>query len=168
MQWLNDDKLFYELLSPDTLATIIELRVHPHIGNICSGIHDYFLAAPQIPDLSPNESQQLLIVFNKLETELNIIFKKESTLLFPCLKQNSNAPQKCLTASAIDMIETAQFKITFLLSQIRQILNNYIYKDWSIEFRNCVNQFFELENAAFRWIHTEQNHLFPSAEKVLA
>jgi len=165
MQWLNNDKFFYELVSAETLATIIELRVHPHISNICSHIHDYLLDSPEIPDLDETQGQCLLVLFNKLETELNILFRKETAFLFPCLKQNPQAPENCFTRSAIEMIETAQYKIIILVTEIRQLLNNYIYKDWSIEFKNCVSQLFELENAVFRWIHIEQNYLFESVQK---
>jgi hypothetical protein len=160
MQWMNEDKIIYEVLSKESLSAIIELRVHPHISKICSDIHDYMLQNEQISDIGTAESEMLHIQFEKLESEIILLFKKETNVLFPCLREHPITPEVCLDDAIVGVMQYAQHKITIMLMQIRQLLNNYIHKNWSKEFIICVNYFFELENAVFRWINIEQNYLF--------
>src|SRR4051812_39038449 len=107
MQWLSGDRLFYDVLSKDSLVTIIELRIHPYITELCSSVHDYFLDNPYIEDLSPNESMLLQTQFKQVEKELNSVFKKETGNLFPCLRKNVAEPERCFQETTMESIQAA-------------------------------------------------------------
>ena len=93
--------------------------------------------------------------------ELTHLFLKEKGLIFPGIRKSGN--DFVLPAPAVQLIQQTQEKINQLLIRLRLLLNNFQMKpEWSTGWKNCVQQFFQLEKKIHQWIYIEQNMLYPA------
>lgn len=146
--------------SPVGLCDIIEKKCQPEINTSIKGIEYYFseLSTNEIPD-SVMELVQLL--FYKLQDEVQHIFLKESGLIYPGIKKANDA--FFIEKRASETITHTQQVITNLLLKLRQLLNNYVVPpESSKEWKDCVHEFYQLENKIHRWIYIEQSLLYPA------
>ena len=149
-----------DAISAPALCKRIEVECQPELLSICKQIEVYFLEHPmEQPD---NEVTELILtVFGKMVDEITHLFLKEKGLIFPGIRKNGS--DFVLPATAIQLIQQTQEKINQLLIRLRQLLNNFQMKPgWSTDWKNCVQQFFQLEKKIHQWIYIEQNMLYPA------
>lgn len=149
-----------DAISATMLCKMIELECQPELLSICNQIEGYFLEHPM--EQTDNEVTELILtIFGKMVDELTHVFLKEKGLIFPGIAKSGN--DFMLPAPAIQMIQHTQEKISQLLLRLRQLLNNFQMKPgWSSDWKNCVQQFFQLEKKIHQWIYIEQNMLYPA------
>jgi iron-sulfur cluster repair protein YtfE (RIC family) len=100
------------------------------------------------------------MLFGKMVDELTHLFLKEKGLIYPGIL--AKGLQFVLQPAVIQQIQLTQEKITALLNRLRQLLNNFQMKPtWSAEWKNCVQDFFQVEVKIHQWIYVEQNLLYP-------
>ena len=147
-------------ISASALCNRIEFECQPELLTICKQIEAYLLEHPtEIPD---NELAELILtVFGKVFDELTHIFLKERVLIFPEIVKRGIDFE--MPAPVIQLIQLTQEKISQLLNRLRQLLNNFQMKPgWNNDWKNCVQQFFQLEKKIHQWIYVEQNMLYPA------
>jgi len=147
-----------DAISASALCRRIECECQPELLSICKQIEAYFLEHPlEQPD---NEVTELILtVFGKMVDELTHLFLREKGLIFPEIIQSGN--DFILPTPALQLIQQTQEKINQLLIRLRQLLNNFQMKPgWSNDWKNCVQQFFQLEKKIHQWIYIEQNMLY--------
>ncbi|MBU3743080.1 MAG: hypothetical protein FGM61_00845 [Sediminibacterium sp.] len=147
-----------DAISAPALCKRIELECQPELLSICRQIEIYFSEHPmEQPD---NEVTELIVtVFGKMVDELTHLFLKEKGLIFPGIRNSEQ--DFVLPTPAIQLIQHTQEKISQLLIRLRLLLNNFQMKPgWSNDWKNCVQQFFQLEKKIHQWIYIEQNMLY--------
>ena len=155
-QW--DTKL-QETLDLQALCMLIENECQSEIRSSCKVIADYFAenTKQEVPD-PLYELVQLL--FTKLQDEVEHLFRKETVLIFPVIKNVKSA--YTILSKVTESIYQTQQGIINLLLKLRQLLNNYtVQPGWSREWRSCVNELFVLEREVHQWIYIEQSVLYP-------
>lgn len=149
-----------EQISPIGLCDIIEKRCQPEINSSICRIEHYFtqLSKNEIPE-STLELVQLL--YSKLQDEVQHVFRKESGLIYPGIKKTQTG--FFIEKRATDTIQQTQQVIVNLLLKLRQLLNNFVVSpSASKEWKDCVHEFYQLENKIHRWIYIEQSLLYPA------
>ena len=161
------DKYSQEALTPEGLCNLIEYKYQKDIQE-SSGKINYFLGRnAQIIELSDSVSELVHMLFQKLDDEVQHLFKKESVIIFPCIKHHYNGteriiPTTCVENTVYRNIQGTHKVILNLVHKLRQVLDNYTADpDWSAEWKDCLNELFTLENKIYNWIHLEQNFLYP-------
>jgi iron-sulfur cluster repair protein YtfE (RIC family) len=161
------DRYSQEALTPEGLCNIIEYRYQSEIRQCSENIRGFLTANPQVLELSDSVSDLVHLLFQKLDDEVEHLFKKESVIIFPCIKHHYNGteriiPNTCVENSVYRNIQGTHKVILNLLQKLRQVLDNYSTDPaWSHEWRDCLNELFVLENKIYNWIHLEQNYLYP-------
>jgi len=113
-------------------------------------------SVPAVADL-----QQLL--FGKMQAEIIQLIRKETSLLFPAIRDTS-AGNKNLRTAAYNNIQQSFQKIQLLLQKVRQISGNYqLQEQWSTEYKLCIGDMFITEQLLQQWIYVAQNILYPAA-----
>jgi iron-sulfur cluster repair protein YtfE (RIC family) len=99
-------------------------------------------------------------VYNPQANQTDHLFLKEKGLIYPGIQ--AKGLQFLLQPAVMQQIQVTQGKITAILNRLRQLLNNFQMKPfWSTEWKNCVQDFFQLETKIHQWIYIEQNMLYP-------
>lgn len=141
------------------LCKKIELECQPELLAICSRIEQFF-SQHTANKFEDQHIELVLMLFTKLFDELTHLFLKEKGLIYPGI-QHKGADFVLLPA-VVKLIQHTQKKITAILVQLRQLLNNFQMKPaWSAAFKNCVQHFYQLETKVHQWIYIEQNLLYP-------
>jgi iron-sulfur cluster repair protein YtfE (RIC family) len=126
---------------------------------LCSRIEIYF-AEHTINELDDQHIELVCMMFGKMVDELTHLFLKEKGLIYPGIQ--AKGLQFLLQPAVMQQIQVTQGKITAILNRLRQLLNNFQMKpSWSTEWKNCVQDFFQLETKIHQWIFIEQNMLYP-------
>lgn len=156
---------FHEL-TPGNLCNVIANKFHFPITHQTEQVMAYFnlerqddRSAPAVADL-----QQLL--FSKIQTETSQLIRKESTVLFPVIRNVSalNKSKKNIPKAAYQSIQQSFGRVLLLLQKLRQISGNYqLQQQWSAAYKLCVNDIFITEQLLQQWIYVEQNILYPAA-----
>lgn len=148
-----------DAISVPALCKRIELECQPELLSICKQIEAYFQEHPlETPD-DHEVSELIVTVFGKMADELTHLFLKEKGLIFPRIVKGGDG--LVLPAPVIQQIQHTQEKIYQLLIRLRLLLNNFQMKPgWSSDWKNCVQQFFQLEKKIHQWIYIEQNMLY--------
>ncbi len=155
-----------EALTPEGLCNLIEMDFIPDIQLSLEDIQKYFDKNIHTK-ADPVSAELVALMFIKLKDELDHLFRKEKGILFPFIKQSFAGTMrvgksKGIDAKVIDSLNKTQKGIIQLLQKMRQVLNNYSPLSYSTpEWKDCVNDMFELENKIFQWIHIEQTLLYP-------
>lgn len=161
------DKYSQEALTPEGLCNIIEFRYQSEISQLAGDIRVYLDENPQVTELSDSVSELVHLLFQKLSDEVAHLFKKESLIIFPCIKHHYNGterivPTTCVENSVYRNIQGTHKVILNLVHKLRQVLDNYSTEpSWSTGWKDCLNEMFNLENKIYNWIHLEQNYLYP-------
>jgi iron-sulfur cluster repair protein YtfE (RIC family) len=161
------DKYSQDALTPEGLCNIIEYNYQAEIKQSRDKIRGYLNDNLQVLELSDSVSDLVHLLFQKLNDEVEHLFKKETVIIFPCIKHHYNGterilPDRCVENSVYRNIQGTHKVILNLLQKLRQVLDNYITDPaWSIEWKDCLNEMFTLENKIYNWIHLEQNYLYP-------
>ncbi len=67
-----------------------------------------------------------------------------------------------LQPAALESIHQRQQVITNLLQKLRHLLQDYNIKpSWHKDWKECVNEMFQLESKVYQWIHVEGSLLYP-------
>lgn len=147
-------------IPPAALCDQIEQECHDELLSICSDIEHYFEQQEEM-HFSDSIAEIVQLVFLKMEDEMKHLFLKEKNLIFPVIK--SRKPLFVLAPAVWTYIVHTQRGIADLLQKIRHLLNHFqVLPNWSKGWRDCVQQFFQLEKKIHQWIFVEQNILYPS------
>lgn len=163
----QNDTVSNELLSPEGLCMLILKDYHPSITESCNKIESFLLSNQYGKDISIPLSELVHLIFMKLNDEVKHFFLKESGIIFPAIKKNAkNKTGKSdvhfLQPSALESIHQRQQVITNLLQKLRHLLQDYnIQPSWHKEWKECVNEMFQLESKVYQWIHLEGSLLYP-------
>ena len=142
-----------------SLCKKIELECQPELLALCSRVEIYF-TQHAVNEIDDQHVELVFMLFGKMVDELTHLFLKEKGLIYPGIQ--AKGLQFELQPAVIQQIQLTQEKITALLSRLRQLLNNFQMKPtWSNEWKNCVQDFFQLETKIHQWIYIEQNMLYP-------
>jgi iron-sulfur cluster repair protein YtfE (RIC family) len=166
--FLNEiDKSSREALTPEELCDLIEFSYQNQIKQLSDKINGFLEENVQITELSDSVSELVHLLFRKLDDEIAHLFKKETLIIFPCIKHRFNGiekiiPTNCVENTVYRNIQGTHKVILNLVQKIRQVLDNYqADASWSSEWKDCLNEMFTLENKIYNWIHLEQNFLYP-------
>ena len=141
------------------LCKKIELECQPELLALCSRVENYF-TQHAVNEIDDQHVELVFMLFVKMVDELTHLFLKEKGLIYPGIQ--AKGLQFELQPAVIQQIQHTQEKITALLNRLRQLLNNFQMKPtWSREWKNCVQDFFQLETKIHQWIYIEQNMLYP-------
>ncbi len=163
----QNDTVSNELLTPEGLCTLILKDYHPSITESCRKIEIFLLSNHYGKDISIPLSELVHLIFMKLNDEIKHFFLKESGIIFPAIKKNvKNKTTKeagnFLQAPALETIHQRQQVITNLLQKLRHLLQDYnIQPSWHKDWKECVNEMFQLESKVYQWIHLEGSLLYP-------
>jgi iron-sulfur cluster repair protein YtfE (RIC family) len=163
----QNDNVSNELLTPEGLCSLISKDYHPSITESCSKIETFLLSNHYGKDISIPLSELVHLIFMKLNDEIKHFFLKESGIIFPAIKKNaknktSKEGEHFLHPSALESIHQRQQVITNLLQKLRHLLQDYnIQPSWHKEWKECVNEMFQLESKVYQWIHLEGSLLYP-------
>ncbi len=151
------------------LCKSVEGRFHAPILRSCKHISDCLQKHDDIAELPIPVVELLQLLFPKLQDELTHVFLKESGIVFPwVVAWQRDSVTTGINPSVIKSLQQTQHVIMQLLQKIRQLLHNYIsHPQWPVYLRSCVNELFLLETRVHRWIHFEQNTLFPHLMKAI-
>ena len=142
-----------------SLCKKIEVECQPELLALCSRVEKYF-TQHAVNEIDDQHVELLFMMFGKMVDELTHLFLKEKGLIYPGIQ--AKGLQFELQPAVIQQIQHTQEKITALLNRLRQLLNNFQMKPtWSREWKNCVQDFFQLETKIHQWIYIEQNMLYP-------
>jgi iron-sulfur cluster repair protein YtfE (RIC family) len=147
----------------ETICDDIVLSYHTPIMAACKSVSAFLQSNFVIKDLSPENTELLQLLHQKLEDELSHLFLKESGIIFPSVKiKAAQHAASLLASSVLDLVLHTHTRILQLLQKERQILNNYVtsYK-WEAPWINIVNELFHLETMVQRYVHLEQSKLYP-------
>jgi iron-sulfur cluster repair protein YtfE (RIC family) len=156
-----------ELLSPEGLCSLIMREYHPSISESCRKIEGYLLSNQYGKDISIPLSELIHLIFMKLNDEIKHFFLKESGIIFPAIKKNTKGKTgkevgHFLQPTALESIHQRQQVITNLLQKLRHLLQDYnIQPSWHKDWKECVNEMFQLESKVYQWIHVEGSLLYP-------
>jgi iron-sulfur cluster repair protein YtfE (RIC family) len=166
--FLNEiDKYSQETLTPEGLCNLIEFRYQTEIKQLTDKINSFLDENVQITELSDSVSELVHLLFRKLNDEVDHLLKKETLIIFPCIKHHYDGIEKIIPTSCVENtvyknIQGTHRVILNLVQKIRQVLDNYqTDPGWSKEWRDCLDEMFTLENRIYNWIHLEQNYLYP-------
>lgn len=161
------DSYSREAMTPEGLCNIIEYRYQAEIRHSAEKIQEYLHANPQVVELSDSVSELVHLLFQKLADEVLHLFRKETVIIFPCIKHHYRGteriiPTNCVENSVYRNIQGTHKLILNLVQRLRQVLDNY-HTDvsWSSAWKECLNEMFTLENKIYNWIYVEQNYLYP-------
>jgi iron-sulfur cluster repair protein YtfE (RIC family) len=141
------------------LCKKLEFECQPALLALCSRIEIYF-TQHTINELDDQHIELVCMMFGKMVDELTHLFLKEKGLIYPGIQ--AKGLQFLLQPAVMQQIQVTQGKITAILNRLRQLLNNFQMKPfWSSEWKNCVQDFFQLETKIHQWIYIEQNMLYP-------
>ena len=141
------------------LCKKLEFECQPALLALCSRIENYF-TLHTVNEIDDQHVELVFMMFGKMFDELTHLFLKEKGLIYPGIQ--AKGLQFLLQPAIIQQIQHTQEKITALLNRLRQLLNNFQMKPtWSREWKNCVQDFFQLETKIHQWIYIEQNMLYP-------
>jgi iron-sulfur cluster repair protein YtfE (RIC family) len=141
------------------LCKKLEFECQPALLALCSRIEIYF-TQHTINELDDQHIELVCMMFGKMVDELTHLFLKEKGLIYPGIQ--AKGLQFLLQPAVMQQIQVTQGKITAILNRLRQLLNNFQMKPfWSTEWKNCVQDFFQLETKIHQWIYIEQNMLYP-------
>jgi len=141
------------------LCKKLEFECQPVLLALCSRIEIYF-TQHTINELDDQHIELVCMMFGKMVDELTHLFLKEKGLIYPGIQ--AKGMQFLLQPAIMQQIQVTQGKITAILNRLRQLLNNFQMKPfWSTEWKNCVQDFFQLETKIHQWIYIEQNMLYP-------
>lgn len=161
------DKYTQEALTPEGLCNLIEFRYQKEIHDSTARISEYLEKNDQVVELSDSVSELVHMLFQKLNSEIEFLFRKESLIIFPCIKHHYHGtervvPSNCVDNSVYKNIQGTHKVILNLTQRLRQVLDNYTtHPAWSEDWKDCLNEMFTLENKIYNWIHLEQNYLYP-------
>ena len=142
-----------------SLCKKIEVECQPELLALCSRIENYF-TQHTVNEIDDQHVELVFMMFGKMCDELTHLFLKEKGLIYPGIQ--AKGLQFLLQPAVMQQIQVTQGKITAILNRLRQLLNNFQMKpSWSTEWKNCVQDFFQLETKIHQWIYIEQNMLYP-------
>lgn len=159
--------LFSGFVSAQELCLVIPAAYHAPVLLSCANINTYLQNNSSIQQLPEPVSELVPLVFQRIEDELTHTFRKETGILFPCIRQQHTVSTH-LQPKVIDtMISTHQVLIALFRKQ-RTLLNQYISSPgWAKELKDFVYEMFLLETHVFRWIQFEQAVLYPQLIKIV-
>ncbi|MDE3237025.1 MAG: hypothetical protein KGO81_13815 [Bacteroidota bacterium] len=161
------DNYSNEALTPEGLCNLIQYEYQRNIQLSCDAIESYLTQHPDIENMNPSVAELLQILFRKLQDELKHVFLKESGIVFPHIKKSYQGTEALQHMPLLDekvftAIKNTQTVIIGLMQRIRQVLHHYaVEPGWSADWKECLNEFFELENKVLQWVHVDQNLLYP-------
>ncbi len=161
------DNYSQEALTPEGLCDLIEYKYQQEISHSAEKVNKYLEENSQIIELSDSVSELVHMLVTKLCDEVNHLFKKESMIIFPCIKHHFNGTERIIPTTCVDNavyrnIQATQKTILNLVHKLRQVLDNYSADPkWSTGWRDCLNEMFVLENKIYNWLHLEQSFLYP-------
>ncbi len=103
------------------------------------------------------------MLFHRLDDEMEQVFRKESLILFPLIRENErrSSPRK-IQEAAFKRLRESHSKMIQISQKIRQLTSNYFAKPgWNSPAKLCVNELFNFEQSLQNWIHLEEGILFP-------
>ena len=135
------------------LCKKLEFECQPALLALCSRIENYF-TLHTVNEIDDQHVELVFMMFGKMFDELTHLFLKEKGLIYPGIQ--AKGLQFLLQPAIIQQIQHTQEKITALLNRLRQLLNNFQMKpNWSAEWKNCVQDFFQLKTK-FSFYHYDQ------------
>jgi len=160
------ESLSSNALTLEGVCELIEKKYHAGINKSCFIIDQFLTEHPQQRSGSSTSSELVDLLFHKLRDELTHIFLKESGILFMCIKKKcKNLTRQqcgCLDSKVVESVFKTHQVVINITQKLRHILNNYnVPNHCSVEWKACINEFFQLENMILQWIHIEQNFLYP-------
>ncbi|GEP92846.1 Iron-sulfur cluster repair protein YtfE, RIC family, contains ScdAN and hemerythrin domains [Chitinophaga terrae (ex Kim and Jung 2007)] len=155
----------YHELTPGLLCNVIANKFHAPIQQLIEQVMAYFNLEKQEDGKAPQAADLQHLLFGKMQAETNQLIRKETSVLFPVIRNASilNKGQKTLQPGAYDSIQQAFQKILLLLQKLRQVSANYqIQQHWSAEYKLCIGDMIATELLIQQWIYIEQNILYPA------
>lgn len=148
-------------LSLQALCNEIETIHYNKINECCHNVVEYLKNNEQVHDLLPSVSELVHIFFYKLNYEIKQCFLKEKQELYPFILGDSTK-DKMEIDSVIEPYKDKHELILKISKKLGQVLCGYeTHPHWSREFTNFINELFLLENNIYKWIHVEEDLLFP-------
>jgi len=163
----QNDTVSNELLTPEGLCALILKDYHPSITESCRKIETFLLSNHYGKDISIPLSELVHLIFMKLNDEIKHFLLKEAGIIFPSIKKNAKNKinkegEHFLQPTALESIHQRQQVITNLLQKLRHLLQDYnIQPSWHKDWKECVNEMFQLESKVYQWIHVEGSLLYP-------
>ncbi|CAL1521166.1 hypothetical protein [Chitinophaga sp. MM2321] len=155
---------FHEL-SPAALCDIIVNKFHLPVEQTAEQVMAYFLLERQEDPTTPTAADLQQLLFAKMQAECIQLIRKESTILFPVIRNTSihNTGKKCIQPAAYESIQQSFQKILLLLQKLRQVTDNYLIQGhWSSAYKICLSDMYTMEQTLQQWIYVEQNILYPA------
>ncbi|MEC5147867.1 hypothetical protein [Chitinophaga sp. 212800010-3] len=155
---------FHEL-TPGHLCLVIANKFHWPIQHQAEQVMAYFNLDRQDDGTTPPVADLQQLLFSRMHAEINQLIRKESTLLFPVIRnQSALKMRENIQPVVYESIQQSFQKITLLLQRLRQVSGNYqLHPEWSATYRLCINDIFLTEQLLHQWIYVEQNILYSTA-----
>jgi iron-sulfur cluster repair protein YtfE (RIC family) len=167
MYLYNLDVMSDQSLPPTELCDVLETKYHAEIKQSCRIIKQYLLENEEIRDVRGSVSDLVHLMFYKLDDEINKFLLKEKREIFPLMIQAFEEGQCEMDEDEIESIKETHLLILKIVQRLRQLLCNYVVKPaWSNWFKECVCEFYRLENKIYKWIHLKENYLFTKVVSV--
>ncbi|MBX7240983.1 MAG: hemerythrin domain-containing protein [Bacteroidia bacterium] len=153
---------FYEI-ETDVLCDYIEDKLHVMLRHQASLIQKYLHQDLYCVCNCTTQFSLIQVLFQRLEDEMEQVFRKEKLILFPLIRENVNNPKPhALSAKVFDLLRESHNKMIQISQKIRQLTSNYFAKPgWNAAAKLCVNELFDFEQSLQQWIHLEEGVLYP-------
>lgn len=156
---------FHEL-TPGNLCNVIASKFHLPISHQTEQVMTYFNLDRQEDHTAPPAADLQQLLFGKLQAETAQLIRKESTVLFPVIRNSFalNNNKKNIPQTVYNSIQQSFQQVLLLLQKIRQVSGNYqLQAKWSPAYKLCIGDLFITEQLIQQWIYVEQNILYPAA-----
>jgi iron-sulfur cluster repair protein YtfE (RIC family) len=148
-------------LSLLAICNEIQTEHQSSISQGCNNIINYLKKNEYIEDVLPSVSEVVHIILYKLSYEIKQCFLKEKQELYPLIV-TATAKDRLKLTEAMEPFREKHELILNIVKKLRQLLCDYVTQPhWSKEFRDFINELFSLENNLYKWIHIEEDLLFP-------
>ncbi len=153
-------------LPPGKLCSYIDNKHYQPIRRLLETLSEYI--EEWTDESTDSEKVQLLtILFYRLKDEINQLIRNDTLIIFPLIR-NDNEVKPCKGRKLpIDMIQSKNKKIMYLLDKMKQMANGYIAKpSWTQHFRILCDELHNLDQQVLQTIYLKENVLIPKVEKM--
>ncbi len=158
---------FYEI-ETDVLCDYIEDKLHVVLRHQASLIQKYLQQDLYCVCNCTTQFSLIQVLFQRLNDEMEQVFRKEKLILFPLIRENiNNLTPHTLSDKVFDLLKESHNKMIQISQKIRQLTSNYFAKPgWNAAAKLCINELFDFEQTLQQWIHLEEGVLYPKVATV--
>ncbi len=152
-------------LTPGKLCSYIENKHYQPIKVLLETLTGYM---EEWTDESkePEKVELMSILFYRLKDEVEQLIRNDTLIIFPLIKNDYDDTPCKGRKLPVDMIQTKNKKIMYLLDKMRQMANGYLAKeDWTQHFRLMCDELHNLDQQVLQTIYLKENALLPKVLK---